>query len=237
MSNDKYLAHHTTLRTKRKLVLKWLNVNDALEAKVLDFLRVNFHPNEPLNRSIDLMSFPQDVTTLDVLYKNCFPHGASVVALDENGNLVGVLLNDILKRNADEHTDAEGEDPNWNPTPRYAKFLDLIPQIAKDMRLFEKYPKVDAILDHAILSVGDGWQGDGISQILVDYANSVIAKKFNCGLSFVICSSYFSARVFEKCGYKEIWSKKFRDYQENGNILFPTESPHDNITCKLLELN
>ena len=46
----------------------------------------------------------------------------------------------------------------------------------------------------------------------------------------VHASSYFSSRIFKKNGFSPVFSIKFEDYLQNGEVIFPTEDPHTEAT-------
>merc|ERR1719318_1691622 len=41
-----------------------------------------------------------------------------------------------------------------------------------------------------------------------------------------IASSYYSARIFEKCGFHNVFSLKYEEYTEEGKVVFNTSQPH-----------
>ena len=41
-----------------------------------------------------------------------------------------------------------------------------------------------------------------------------------------IATSYFSGRIFEKCGFKDVYSHKYEDYRVDGKLVFHTNEPH-----------
>lgn len=54
---------------------------------------------------------------------------------------------------------------------------------------------------------------------------------------YVECSSYFSAKVAEKLGFKRIYTLYFRDYvNENGEAIFKTIPPHEASIVYVLTL-
>ena len=41
-----------------------------------------------------------------------------------------------------------------------------------------------------------------------------------------IASSYFSGRIFDKCGFDNVFSIKYDEYTEEGKVIFNTREPH-----------
>lgn len=57
-----------------------------------------------------------------------------------------------------------------------------------------------------------------------------LAMELECQIIYVECSSHFTAKIAEKLGFKRIYSLSYLDYvNEQGEIIFNTESPHRNF--------
>lgn len=53
----------------------------------------------------------------------------------------------------------------------------------------------------------------------------------------VECSSLFSAKAVEKCGFECIYSMPYSDYKdEKGEVVFKTQPPHNDIKIYVLPL-
>lgn len=62
------------------------------------------------------------------------------------------------------------------------------------------------------------------------------AKTNKIPLMSVLCSSYVSARVCEKMGFKLVYTLKYRDYKVNGeNPILPAE-PHTSVQILVKEI-
>lgn len=55
---------------------------------------------------------------------------------------------------------------------------------------------------------------------------------------YVECSSYFSAKVVEKLGFKCIYSMSYKDYvNEQGEVVFKPQPPHEQFKIYVLLLS
>lgn len=92
------------------------------------------------------------------------------MAVSPNGNLLGVCINGILRR--DDKDDDEGKTGCSNP--RFLKILNLLTTVNKESNVFKQFPEVDTILDIRVASVDDACRGHGIAKALFDRAKLVL---------------------------------------------------------------
>lgn len=88
------------------------------------------------------------------------------MAVSPSGYLLGVCLNGVLARAAEENEDTEGL-INGCSNPKFKKILRLLTTINKQSGVFAQFP-VDKILDIIILSVDESYRGQGICKALIE---------------------------------------------------------------------
>ncbi|KAF2901478.1 hypothetical protein ILUMI_04703 [Ignelater luminosus] len=187
---------------------------------ILVFLRKFFFRDEPLNTSIQLIESENAVCMeLEEFSLKSLYEGISLIATTTSGKIVGVCLNGILKRDDPE------EELHECSNPKFAKILKLLDKLEREGNVFGQFPDVNKVLTVKVLSVDNGWRGKGIAKELMNKTRN-IAREQGCGLMRVDCSSYFSARAIASLGFDCVYSLKYDEYKENGEIVFNTEEPH-----------
>lgn len=100
--------------------------------------------------------------------------------------------------------------------------------IDTQFNVFQLYPDINRYLDGRFLSVNTNYRGAGLAGKLTQRSLEYIQEK-SIPLMLVSCSSYYSARVCEKLGFKEVYQLPFKNYVVNGeNPLLPAD-PHKAI--------
>ncbi|KAK3932857.1 Dopamine N-acetyltransferase [Frankliniella fusca] len=214
--------------------------------RVTAFLRKFFYHDEPLNvaiglkpgdRSPDLEDF--SLSTLD--------EGISVGAVAADGTLVGVCINGILSREEDEEGRREAlkeaddvpEDVTAlrDPDEKFGQVKRLLMRTSAAGNVFAQVPAdVDKIFDIFILSVDQSWRGKGIAKKLLDHSRE-IAQSEQHKLIRVICTSFVSALIVSRLGYRCIDRQEYKQFvDKKGQRLFPTPPPHDAATTYVLDL-
>lgn len=93
--------------------------------------------------------------------------GLSVMAVSPSGYLLGVCLNGVLTRAAEEKVDIEGFQGDCS-NMKFKKILQLLTTINKKSGVFTQFPTADKILDIVILSVDESYRGQGICKALIE---------------------------------------------------------------------
>lgn len=101
---------------------------------------------------------------------------------------------------------------------------------------FNLYPDIDKFLDAKILSVNENYRGYGVAGKLME-ATMQYMRDNKITVIQVLCSSYYSARVCEKMGFKKVYVLPFVDYKVDGvNPILPPE-PHKAIQILVQEVH
>lgn len=201
---------------------------------VIEFLRKSFFRDEPLIWGINML---EDVDSLAKLENYCFnfvDNGLAFKAVSPDGDLIGVVLNNVMCRGDGEKNNESEEDTKDN-----TKFNDItafLDKVEREADVFKKYPNVDRVMDIKIISVDESFRGQGVCKALIDKTIE-LAMENKCPMVYVECSSYFSAKAAERLGFECIYTLYFRDYlDENGEVVFKTPPPHDSSKVFVLHL-
>lgn len=130
--------------------------------RAIAFLNKFFFRDEPLNVEKHLLE-TEDARCeeLEEYSVKSIEEGASLMAVDSNGDIVGISLNGVIKRDDPEE---EFDCPN----EKFAKILKLLDTVDKRADIFGQFPDIDQVLLVKILSVDSNWRGRGIAKALVD---------------------------------------------------------------------
>lgn len=87
------------------------------------------------------------------------------MAVSQTGDIMGVILNNIMHRDEDEEDD---EDDTCNDNLKFKEIVVLLDKIKKEADVFTQYPNVNRILEIKIVTVNDAYRGQGVCKALVD---------------------------------------------------------------------
>ncbi|XP_055679714.1 uncharacterized protein LOC129787902 [Lutzomyia longipalpis] len=199
------------------------------EAKVLDFIRKFYYPEEALTIGIA----PKDPTPEDEEFSlSCIPTGLSVVAEDSNGELVGVLLchevdNSTLPERKKET--AEIKDAKWRTILTFLHHLEELSSICRRLDV----PKG---VQFSVLGVDPAHRGKSIGLQLMQKAAENAAEKGFKAIG-AVCTSIFSSRIADKLGMTCVASVAYSEWKDNaGEVIFHLPPPYDQARCYIKKL-
>ncbi|XP_050053423.1 arylalkylamine N-acetyltransferase 1-like isoform X2 [Aphis gossypii] len=201
---------------------------------VIEFLRKFFFRDEPLILGINMLDDNDSLAKLEKYCFNFVDNGLAFKAVSPNGDLIGVVLNNLTYR-----VDREKNNENEEDTKDNTKFniiTEFLDKVEREADVFQKFPNVDRVMDIKIISVDESFRGQGVCKALIDKTIE-IALENECPMVYVECSSYFSAKAAERLGFECIYTLYFRDYlDKNGEVVFKTPPPHDSSKVYVLHL-
>jgi predicted GNAT family acetyltransferase len=87
-------------------------------------------------------------------------------AISPNGELMGVVLNDLTSKNNREENTTTNNGPGDHTKFNY--ITTLLDKVEREADVFSKYPNVDRIMDIKIISVDKSFRGQGVCKALID---------------------------------------------------------------------
>ncbi|XP_025418856.1 dopamine N-acetyltransferase-like [Sipha flava] len=199
---------------------------------VLNLLKNNYFHDEPLNASTMLIEENASVIQLENYCKSYLDKGISLMAVSEDGVVIGAILNNIMRRNDVNNCNNE----NCKESPKFNDITTFLDKAEREVDIFNQYPNVDLIMDMKIITVDKAYRGHGICKALVDKTKE-LALELGCQMMFLECSSYFTAKTAEGFGFKRIYLLPFLNYvNEQGEIVFKTQPPHTHFRIYVLVL-
>ncbi|XP_067629663.1 arylalkylamine N-acetyltransferase 1 isoform X2 [Eurosta solidaginis] len=204
-------------------------VTDKDKDDILAMLRKFFFKDEPLNTFLDLGHCPE----LEEYSLKCIKDNCSFKAVHNNGELIGVFLNGLLRRPPPNTEPVKAADSCQHA--KFKKILSLFDRIEEHFNIFDLYPDCDVILDGKILSVNTDYRGLGIAGKLTESTLEYM-KEHNIPVMHVLCSSHYSARVMEKLGFHEVYRLNYADYKVNGEAVLRPAEPHVAVRSLVKEI-
>jgi len=88
------------------------------------------------------------------------------MAVSQTGDIMGVILNNIMHRDDVEEDDEDGETCNDNL--KFKDIVVLLDKIKREADVFTQYENVNRVLEIKIVTVNEAYRGQGVCKALVD---------------------------------------------------------------------
>ncbi|XP_032518102.1 arylalkylamine N-acetyltransferase 1-like isoform X1 [Danaus plexippus] len=175
---------------------------------VIEFMRRFFFRDEPLNFTINLLETPESrCYELEDYTASSLADGASVAAVDENGEFVGMVINGVVRREEVDYTDKSEDCPH----PKFKRILKLLGHLDREARIWDKLPlSCHTAVEIRIASTHTDWRGRGLMRVLVEESER-IAREIGAGAVRMDTTSAFSAAAAERLNYKNVYGLFYSD--------------------------
>ncbi|XP_072930919.1 arylalkylamine N-acetyltransferase 1-like [Epargyreus clarus] len=195
-------------RTMTKPSYTICRLSPADKERVLEFLRRFFFRDEPLNQAINLIETPESrCFELEDYAASTLDDGASVAAVDDNGELVGIVINGIARRDEADYEDKSEDCPH----PKFRRILKLLGHLDREAKIWDKLPlSCHTVVEIRIASTHTGWRGRGLMRVLCEETERV-AREVNAGALRMDTTSAFSAAAAERLHYKNVYTMLYAD--------------------------
>lgn len=87
-------------------------------------------------------------------------------AVSSNGDLIGVVLNNLTYRVDREKNNENDEDTKDNT--KFNIITEFLDKVEREADVFQKFPNVDRVMDIKIISVDESFRGQGVCKALID---------------------------------------------------------------------
>ncbi len=231
----------TKLTTHIKIVFLWFSMVSITSSSnieiipllpehrqsVINLLMSSFFIQEPLNAMLRFDIPHELLTWADHIVDGSLRDQCSFVAIDRNSLydiVIGVILNGISDRtHKEEELVIESEKLNF--------IFSLFDQVSNGYDLFELY-KTDRLFHCDIINVDESQRRQNISSRLIE-ASEDKARQLGLKGAFVICSSLFSRKAFERHQYQIVNEILYSKY---GNERLTDMGEHDRCTLLAKQL-
>ncbi|KAI5643304.1 hypothetical protein NE865_04722 [Phthorimaea operculella] len=175
---------------------------------VLEFLRRFFFRDEPMNLAVQLLETPESrCQELEDYAVSSLEEEVSVAAYDDQGEMVGVILNGIARREEVDYTDKSDECAN----KKFARILKVLGHLDREAKIWEKLPaSCHTALEVRIASTHSDWRGRGLMRALCEESER-LAKSVGASAMRMDTTSAFSAAAAERLGYKSVYRVLYAD--------------------------
>lgn len=92
--------------------------------------------------------------------------GMTFMAVSQTGDIMGVILNNIMHR--DDVEGEEDKDETCNKNLKFKDIVTLLDKLKREANVFAQYPSVDRIMEIKIITVNEAYRGRGVCKALVD---------------------------------------------------------------------
>lgn len=96
------------------------------------------------------------------------------MAVSQTGDIMGVILNNIMRRV--DVINEDDDDDSCNENSKFKDIVALLDKIKREADVFVQYPNVDRILEIKIVTVNDAYRGQGVCKALVDKTKYIKVK-------------------------------------------------------------
>lgn len=97
----------------------------------------------------------------------------SFMAVSKTGDMMGVILNDVIRRDENEETYYNDLSAESSKSKKILIFLD---KLKRDAKVFDRYLNVDLILKIQFVTVNDTYRTQGVCKILIDKTRFDLVK-------------------------------------------------------------
>lgn len=176
---------------------------------ILEFLRLHFYPYEPLTNSHrERLDFdPEQDEKFTV---TCIDSGTTILALDEQHKLAGVLLSGSIERD-------HGQEAVDFPTKRkWADIWNLLAFVESKADVCNRYD-VPKTLHMHILSVASHWRGYSIGMKMMAKCMDV-GKELGYLVASIDCTSIYSIKLAQKLDMDCVNTVIYEDYKDADGV-------------------
>ncbi|XP_053608968.1 uncharacterized protein LOC128674472 [Plodia interpunctella] len=176
--------------------------------EIIRFLRRFFFQDEPMNLAVNLLETPNSrCEELEEYSASTLEQGLSLATVDEHGQIVGVILNGLARREDVDYSDKSSDCPN----EKFRRILQVLGHLDREAKIWEKLPEsCSRVVEIRIASTHSDWRGRGLMRVLCEETER-LAKSIGAGALRMDTTSAFSAAAAERLKYKKAYSVLYAD--------------------------
>ncbi|XP_068628522.1 arylalkylamine N-acetyltransferase 1-like [Battus philenor] len=194
--------------------------------EVMKLLKRTFFVDEPLNRKIGVCKSENDsCPELEEFCTSSLHEGLSFKAVDNDGNIIGVLINETCPIN-ENIGKALLEKAEAIKDPDFKKILYILARREEGARLWEKFPEENKLVEVKVAATDAKWRNRGVLNALVKETEKLLRQK-GIRLARLDSSSAFSAKSAERSGFTCYYKARYTDIKMNGEPLIVPDPPHE----------
>ncbi|KAJ2951551.1 hypothetical protein O0L34_g13700 [Tuta absoluta] len=192
---------------------------------VMTLLKRTFYLDEPLNAAVGLCENNASSPELDEYCTHSLTEGLSFKAVDDQGNIVGVMISGVIPLKEESNGNDLRSQARRCKSPKFQKILHILARREENARLWEKFPNDQTLVEVKVAATDPSWRRKGImNNLLRETEKATTAKGIR--LLRMDCSSYYSALSAERLGFTCYYSVKYSDIQLDGKPIIVPAAPH-----------
>ena len=173
----------------------------------------HFPQEEPLSAAFGVNWSQSEPLFLPALKK----HLSVMAVSDESNEVMGILINSVLKKTDLNETVGVDDDP-------LRASYDFVAHKDKEIDLFNRFGLCEVFLCYA-LAVHLNYRRQGLGTVLVG-SSLALAKELGFRAAKADCSSNFSQKIFEKFGAEVICVLPYDQYKYKGKYISESAGVH-----------
>ncbi|KAI5643305.1 hypothetical protein NE865_04723 [Phthorimaea operculella] len=174
---------------------------------VMTLLRRTFYIDEPLNAAVGLCDNNAPTPELDEYCTHSLLEGLSFKAVDDQGNIVGVMISGVVPLKEEANGNDLHSQAQRCKNPKFQRILHILARREENARLWEKFPKDQNAVEVMVAATDPSWRRKGIMiNLLRETEKATLAKGIR--LLRMDCSSHYSALSAEHLGFTCYYSCK-----------------------------
>ncbi|XP_073838939.1 arylalkylamine N-acetyltransferase-like 2 [Musca autumnalis] len=196
--------------------------------RVLDFLRIYFYNDEPINIGIE----PKEPAPADEEFTiSNIDHGTCLMAIHkESKAIVGALL---AGPTGPDEADKLFEEAAAAGSSKWGTILTFLACAERDANVCQRYG-VQKVLHAYGIGVDSKMRGKNIGGLLLSEL-AKLGKQLGYECIAAECTSYYSIKMCERMGWECVHTIYYNDYlDENKKPVFAVDPPHE--CCKTFVL-
>ncbi|XP_039757177.1 uncharacterized protein LOC120631599 [Pararge aegeria] len=206
------------------------------EEAVMRLTKRTFYIDEPLNLAVGLCPSETDpCPELDSYCTSSLHEGFSFKATDDDGNVVGVMINGVCPLKEDDDGNDLLSQAQRCQNPKFQKILYILARRETGARLWEKFPQDKNAVEVKVAATDPNWRRRGIMNALLEETEKAI-KQRGIRLARLDTSSAYSAMSAEHSGYTCYYRALYKDIKMDGQPLIVPAPPHDEDRVYIKEL-
>lgn len=203
---------------------------EGSQDNIVEFLRRAFYKHEPINVALGA---PPDRPINALIPLQYLSEGKSLIAVSRNGRrILGFCGNSVMTPDRIEKITHEMiyTEPLYNIIVQFYRKIEVSADIWKETG-------VDRAMCICHLGVDPAVTGRGIGRRLME-ASRHLARSEGYPLLYIVCSSYYSAKIARAIGMQCVYSLPYAEYKDkHGNPVFTPSQPHTDVTVFVQKLS
>jgi ribosomal protein S18 acetylase RimI-like enzyme len=207
-----------------------VSATEESQDNIVEFLRRAFYKHEPLSVAIGA---PSDLPIKCIIPLKYLSEGKSLIAVSRNGRrILGFCGNTVITPNGNENIIQQMRYIG----PPYSIILEFHNKIEDNADIWKK-TGADRALLICHLGVDPAVKGRGIGRRLTE-ASRHLARSEGYPLLYIMCTSYYSAKIARNIGMQCVYSLPYAEYKDkDGNPVFTPPQPHKEVAVFVQKLN